>query len=338
MKPNKKIFDNMKKILLMAILASLLFVPCKGNETSIIMTNQLGIKLSMLEEVKEEKRDLSDDFEEQKKWLDQHKEEAIANYLEKAGNVLDPDELRKSFTPIGYTGSNVEKFKAIEKILREEVFDRMLSAAIANGNPTITFLTGVPGAGKSTATREMDFSSQAIVFDSALNSFSHLEKPIKKAIAKGIKPKDITVIAVYNDPKTAFSNTIERGLRTGRWVGIDYFAIDAFVQNYGKIDALCTTYPEITIKAIDNSFNKKKEASLEEALNWDYNLTIEQITELLLIIYNGHEQNRLNEAQVSAILGGFATDTKLTIERVYEIATAIEGRIAESTGRVLRKN
>jgi Cdc6-like AAA superfamily ATPase len=92
----------------------------------------------------------------------------------------------------------------------------MLEKVIVEGNPTITFLTGVAGSGKSTATQRYseELNNRGLVYDSALNRYGKLDELIKYAQEKGIK--DVEVIAVYNDPITAFKNTIARGTRTDK--------------------------------------------------------------------------------------------------------------------------
>lgn len=67
----------------------------------------------------------------------------------------------------------------------------------------------------------MDFSGRGLVYDSAFNSFASLEKAVKLAKEAGMT--DIQVVAVHNDAITAFSNTVNRGVCTGRFLSLDYF-------------------------------------------------------------------------------------------------------------------
>jgi hypothetical protein len=166
-------------------------------------------------------------------------------------------------------------------------------------NPTITFLTGVAGSGKSTATQRYseELNNRGLVYDSALNRYGKLDELIKYAQEKGIK--DVEVIAVYNDPITAFKNTIARGTRTdkslpngnGRLVPLQYFK-ESFEENNGKIQQLYDNYNDkINIRAIDNTNNQAKEVTVQEAINWNYQLTDEQRDELYNIVINNTQLN-----------------------------------------------
>ena len=67
----------------------------------------------------------------------------------------------------------------------------------------------------------MDFSGRGLVYDSAFNSFASLDKAVKLAKEAGMT--DIQVVAVHNDAIAAFSNTVNRGVCTGRFLSLDYF-------------------------------------------------------------------------------------------------------------------
>ena len=67
----------------------------------------------------------------------------------------------------------------------------------------------------------MDFSGRGLVYDSAFNSFASLEKAV--ILAKEAGMTEIQVVAVHNDAITAFSNTVNRGVCTGRFLSLDYF-------------------------------------------------------------------------------------------------------------------
>ena len=67
----------------------------------------------------------------------------------------------------------------------------------------------------------MDFSGRGLVYESAFNSFASLDKAVKLAKEAGMT--DIQVVAVHNDAIAAFSNTVNRGVCTGRFLSLDYF-------------------------------------------------------------------------------------------------------------------
>lgn len=278
-------------------------------------------------------RNFATDPESQAKWVDEHIDEIVDSYIKTHGNVLDPDEMRNAFAGIGYDGKNVPDFREQEKRVVRAAYDKMLQNAVGSGNSSITLLTGVGGAGKSTATRNMDLSNRGLVYDSAFNDFKSLKRVIDRAKELGMT--DIQVIAVYNDAYTAFSNTVNRGLNTGRFLALDYF-VDAFHRNQGKIAQLRQEYPDVEIISFDNSGNKAAERpeggriSADEAEKWDYVINDAKLNELLDILENGINEGRFTEDQAASIGRGLRDVTRRvgdirpeTVERVTRIGRRI---------------
>ena len=99
--------------------------------------------------------------------------------------------------------------------------------------------------------------------------------------------KDVTVIAVHNDAMTAFKNTVNRGEKTGRFLSLQYFIDDAFPGNANKINMLNSVHPEVRIIPIDNSGNNGgRVVSIDEAKQWNYNVSEELMYNLLNFIEN----------------------------------------------------
>lgn len=275
------------------------------------------------------------DKQKQGEWVDAHFDEIVEAYIAANGNKLDPDELRRAFATIGYDGTNVPDFKEQEKRIRDKVFDRLLNRAIENGNPSVTLLTGVGGAGKSTATKQMDLSGRGVVFDSALNSFDSLERWIKKA--KGAGVADIQVVAVHNDALTAFDNTVRRGLSEGRFLSLKYFADDAFSENQGKIADLKKYYPDVEIICYDNSGNKgetRKEngkVTADEATRWDYTIDITLLNQLIDILENGINEGRFTANQAASIGRGLRDLERRGTEDEWR---SVEARIERIEGLI----
>ena len=201
-------------------------------------------------------------------WAKKHAGKLIDNYLATAGNKLDPDEIRKQLTPIGYDGTNVPEYRAAEKWLVDTVYRRMMQAAVNNGNRSITVLTGPGGAGKSTSTKNIDFSGEGVLYDSALNSYESLKKVVDKAINGGMN--NITVIAFYNDIETCYKNSIKRGKATNRFLGIAYLT-NAYRNNQDKIKKLRNEYPQVKVKPVDKNHNNGGiRDTPEQAEQWDF--------------------------------------------------------------------
>ena len=283
----------------------------------------------------------------QEKWVTEHLNEIVDKYIAANGNKLDPDEVRRSFTGIGYTGKNVESFRDQEtKVVVPLIYDKMLAAAVASGNPTITLLTGVGGAGKSVATKKMsdELSSRGVVYDSAFNSYDKLADKIDDAIDAGMT--DIQVIAVHNDALTAFGNTINRGLETGRFLSLNYFLNGAFKKNKGKIADLRKNYPDVKILCYDNSGNKGNErpnggrVSVEDATKWDYEVTENLLNKLLDIVEDGlNEQPKINkrrfESDEIAIIGRELPEVTQGLEKPSDF---IKERVSRLVVRILQEN
>ena len=226
-------------------------------------------------------------------WLQPRADSILTEYRAKFGNFIDPDEMRKAFAPIGYDGSNVPAYRKLEKSLVRKLYKEILYDALAaEQEPTILFLTGCGGAGKSTATKSQPevmqrISKASIVYDSALNSYQSLNEVITIALKAGIKEQNITVVPVYNDLVTSFSNSVQRGLKSGRFLSVKYVVTDAFPSNQGKIAKLRKKHRKITIVPIDNAGNNGgRLVSVDEAAKWDYQVKDADVNKILDIYQN----------------------------------------------------
>ena len=253
------------------------------------------------------------------------------------GNKIDPDKVREFFKPIGYVRYNVPDYRLYEKALIEALYYEMLRETVAGGNTKLVILTGVGGAGKSTATKQNQhviglIHDAGLVFDAALNSFDSLQKRIESAKRAGIKEEDITVIPVYNNAEQAWDNALSRGVETGRVLSVQYF-LKAFADNAGKIEKVNANYPAITIIPFNNEHNRGngQPTTLEAAKAWDYTVTPEIIDKILEIYESYINQGRLNEDRIAAI-GRNLSDVKVEGEGVA--AESARSRLAKLVNRV----
>jgi hypothetical protein len=257
----------------------------------------------------------------------------VDDYISNAGNTIDPDAIREVYKPLGYTGKNVPAFRKAEKLLTETIFEKMIDKAVAEGKTSMTFLTGVPGSGKSSSLRNnnMDLSDQGIVYDAAFNGSDKLIEYIKKVQDRGLK--NVTVLAVHNDAITSFTNTINRGIATGRFLSLQYFLDGAFSENIGKIKRLKEKCPDINIIPIDNSGNNGgKQVTVEEAMNWDYNVTEELVYKLLNIIEDEISKGNISGEQITSVGRDVLEIEALVSERNKSIANRINRQIQRNTG------
>ena len=233
------------------------------------------------------KKDRTENAAENWDWLEANIDRIVEDYKAKNGNVLDPDAAREYFSPIGYDGSNVSQYRNLEKALVDILYSEMLDEALAQGKTKLVLLTGHGGAGKSTATRNNKdvqalMKEAGVVFNAAMNSFKSLDDRIGQAFYKGVKQEDVTIIPVYNDVVTSFENSLMRGEKTGRVLSIEYLLGKAFPENAGKLAKVHEVYPDITITPIDNAENNGgRDVSIDEALQWNYDVTEKIINQIL---------------------------------------------------------
>ncbi|MBQ7212453.1 MAG: hypothetical protein IJS19_07310 [Muribaculaceae bacterium] len=273
-------------------------------------------------------------------WVERHKGTLLKRCGELAEtNVLDPDEVRNILQLIGYNGKNVPVYKKACDILMGEEFKRRVSEAVASGNPTITFMSGIGGAGKSTVVRKsgIDTKSRGEVYDSAFNDKDKLFRKMKEARDAGMT--DIEVIVVYNDGLTAFKNTVARGKAIGRFLGINNF-----LSSYERRNRLLSFIDKhsnklgvnVTIIPLDNTGNASRgRISVEQALSeWDYDPK-HYIKDILEFLDDEIQQGRLTENQIASIAGdisGLKEEWKLQPD-VQRLAERIGARVREGGER-----
>lgn len=108
-------------------------------------------------------------------------------------------------------------------VLSSEQFRRVIADDSEPGRDTAIFLTGIPGAGKTSfvlAGGELDPATRVIFEGQLINPVTSIEK-IGAAIGAGLKP---VVIAVHPRPENALANTFRRFTETGRGAGIGVMA------------------------------------------------------------------------------------------------------------------
>lgn len=261
-------------------------------------------------------------------WANNHAGLLIEKYMETSGNKLDPDEMRKLFMPIGYDGgTNTTSYRDAEKVLVDTLYAVMLKKAVTEGNTSIVILTGPSASGKSTAIKSMDLSDKGLVYDAAFNSYKKLATAIDKAKKAGMK--DITLIAVYNTIRNCFSNSINRGKKTNRFIHIPYM-VESYGNNVNKLELLRQSYPDINYICIDNSSNsgEAKNVTIDEAVKWNFNVSQEDIAYLFNIILDEINQGGLTKHQLTYVTGDLLSIKGLS-DSNKALAKEIDRRIRE---------
>ncbi|MBQ9719464.1 MAG: hypothetical protein IJV64_02095, partial [Oscillospiraceae bacterium] len=242
-------------------------------------------------------------------WVERHKETLLKRCRELAHpqNVLDPDAVRNILQLIGYNGRNVPAYKKAGNILVAELFKRQMAEAVAQGNPSITFMSGIGGAGKGTTLRKggIDTSDRGVVYDAAFNDMKKLFSKMEEAAAAGMT--DIEVMVVHNDALTAFQNTVNRGRNMGRFLGVNYF-LESYRERKGLVKYIAERAHElgvhVTIRPLDNAGNASRgKMSVERAIaEWDYNPE-HYVADILKYLNDEIQQGRLTENQIASVAG-----------------------------------
>lgn len=241
-------------------------------------------------------KDANDLTKKQIDFVNEHLEQLTREYIEKNGNILDPDAVREVFYnppkySIAYNGEpkyegyNVPPFRKAEQVFYNHLRDVMLDRAIAQGNTKVIMTTGCPGSGKGTALRNnSDLNEQAqkagLVLDGAFSGTNRIFKSIKYLNKKGIDNTNIGLFAIYNDPNTTLSNVLERAAGLSkRCLAFNYF-VKSFNENIDKIAILTSSekFKGVNLVCIDNSYNNGgRIVPIEDAKRWHYGLTASEI-------------------------------------------------------------
>ena len=251
----------------------------------------------------------------------------IDKYLATAGNKLDPDEFRQVFQPIGYYGGNILAYREAEKMIVDSLYTVMLDRAIRNGKNTMTIITGAPGSGKSKAARQLNLKGEGLIYDAALSGgTARLDNVIQRAKAKGINK--ITVMLVYNDILTCYTNSINRGKNSNRFCTIDYL-MQSFEDNKGKIEWLQKQHPDVTVIPVTCEGNKgPRKVTIEEAKKWDYDVSEEEVNQLMSTLLDVVNSGELWEQQLPSLVGDIMATPNLS-DRNKKLAKEINDRVQE---------
>ena len=238
------------------------------------------------------------------KWVGEHLDSLANSYLNKSGNILDPDNIREELKCIGYNGLNVTDYNMASRQIDSLVLARLIDRAEAEGNKTIFFMMGSTASGKSTALRnnpklkELAYST-GLVYDGAFISIPSFESRLKMVQDRGFKA---SIVFVHNDPVTGFTNMINRLIRSNRAMS-HYYYVYCYPLFKGRIAYLLKEHPDITLYCLDNSHNKGGvRVSIEEALTWDYTITEEVENKLNDIMQEFISSGKLTPAQVQALI------------------------------------
>ena len=236
-------------------------------------------------------------------WTKNHLDSLVNVYLADCGNKVDPDASRALLSCIGYTGLNVIDYLAAGDLIDSVAYVRLMDRAIEAGNKTIVFTMGMSGCGKSTGLRnnptlEKQANEAGVVYDAAFFTTGDFDKLIKKSNDKGLTP---TLVYVYNDAETGFTNCVSRLIKTNRVIPYPTYVM--FFPFYkGRIEYMEEHYPDMTIHCLDNSHNSGGvEVTKEEAMKWDYTMDADMQSKLYKIMWQFILSGDMTDEQITAV-------------------------------------
>ena len=236
-------------------------------------------------------------------WTKNHLDSLVNVYLADCGNKVDPDASRELLSCIGYTGLNVIDYLAAGDLIDSVAYVRLMDRAIEAGNKTIVFTMGMSGCGKSTGLRnnptlEKQAKEAGVVYDAAFFTTGDFDKLIKKSNDKGLTP---TLVYVYNDAETGFTNCVNRLIKTNRVIPYPTYVM--FFPFYkGRIEYMEEHYPDMTIHCLDNNHNSGGvEVSKEEAKKWDYTMDADMQSKLYKIMWQFILSGDMTDEQITAV-------------------------------------
>lgn len=144
-----------------------------------------------------------------------------------AGRYVCADLFKETFPEYAASPESRGRFNGVvhnaAAVLSSEQFRRVIADASDPDRDTAIFLTGIPGAGKTSfvlAGGDLDTKTRVIFEGQLVNPATSIEK-IGQAIDAGLKP---VVLAVHPRPEDALANTFRRFTETGRGAGIGVMA------------------------------------------------------------------------------------------------------------------
>ena len=254
----------------------------------------------------------------------------VDKYMGSAGNMLDPDDVRMLFRPLGYTGPNALDYQEAEALVTDAIFDKMLQKALLSGKKDLVIVTGAPGCGKSFAAKQLNLRKAGLIYDAVLDGPDRLRQVIAKAKAAGMEK--VTLVPVYNDILTCFKNTVSRGKQTWRYTALDYM-ISSFRNNTGKLEQISKAFPDVEILPVDCSHNQGAvRVDMVDALKWDYTVSENEMQSVLAYLLSEIDGGEIEAGSVPAVVGDIRA-----IANVGEGNAALVDEIDQKTQAIIRE-
>jgi hypothetical protein len=135
-------------------------------------------------------------------------------------------------------------------VLSAELFSKNLAAPAEPGRDSVYFLTGSPGAGKTSMvlTQNVMPDNAHMIFEGQLSNYETSREKIQQVLDAGFKPH---IVAVHANPLNAMRNTLQRFDEEGRGASIE--AIAGIQGNLpASLERLATHFGDrVTLEVID---------------------------------------------------------------------------------------
>jgi hypothetical protein len=219
------------------------------------------------------------------------------------GNLLDPDMTRDLLQCIGYTRLNVFDYREAGWVIDSVVLVRLMERAVEANNKTILFTMGMYGCGKTTSINNNPelkklVEEAGVVSEGAYNNVKYFDGVVEDMDKKGFVS---SLIYVYNDAETGYTNCMERLISSNRAVTCEAY-ISVFPQFQGRVEYIEEHHPDMPFYCIDNNHNNGgKRVSNEEAKQWDYTMTEDLQQKIYAIKQSYIESGRLTSEQIAAL-------------------------------------
>ena len=236
-------------------------------------------------------------------WTRAHLDSLVNVYMADCGNLLDPDMTRDLLSCIGYTRLNVFDYREAGWLIDSVVLVRLIDRATEANNKTILFTMGMYGCGKTTSINnnpelKMLVDEAGVVSEGAYNNVKYFDGVVADMDKKGFES---SLLYVYNDAETGYTNCMERLISSNRAVTCEAY-IAVFPQFQGRVEYIEEHHPDMPFYCIDNSHNNGgRRVTNEEAKQWDYTMTEDLQQKLYAIKQSYIVSGKLTPEQIAAL-------------------------------------
>ena len=236
-------------------------------------------------------------------WTKAHIDSLVNVYMASCGNLLDPDMTRDLLSCIGYTRLNVFDYREAGWVIDSVVLVRLIDRATEANNKTILFTMGMYGCGKTTSINnnpelKMLVDEAGVVSEGAYNNVKYFDGVVADMDKKGFES---SLLYVYNDAETGYTNCMERLISSNRAVTCEAY-IAVFPQFQGRVEYIEEHHPDMPFYCIDNRHNNGgRRVTNEEAKQWDYTMTEDLQQKLYAIKQSYIVSGKLTPEQIAAL-------------------------------------